>query len=223
MGLSSIPGRRTSPFVTNAHGKARFPKHTASASPLRTELSQLSPSSCQPSLSAKGSTVSRTSSLPSTPLDDIPEKLWPRVLRSATTPETSNPDLSIEEITSTRLSLDDQAILTSLPRSVDQKRGGPQSAVTRTRIASIWGDNGGRLKKMTKRLKRLPNGIFTRKDRTTLDLSNGPQGRPKTPSPMLPQTHVAAQPCPLATPLAVTDQPHSDRLNKPMLLVCTPR
>ncbi|KIW70492.1 hypothetical protein PV04_02756 [Phialophora macrospora] len=152
--------------VPRDKGKAVLTKRMLSASPLRTiDTNRMSPGKARPVLSATASIASRTSSLPATPLDEIPENLWPRVLRTATTPEASTPELSIDEITSTRLSLDDQAILTTLPKNGDRKEGQTYRAVSRSTFGSMWEENNSRFKKMTKKLKNIPSGLFTRKDR----------------------------------------------------------
>ncbi|KIW81487.1 hypothetical protein Z517_04512 [Fonsecaea pedrosoi CBS 271.37] len=137
-----------------------------SASPLRmVDTNTCSTSPARPVLSARASVTSRTSSIPVTPLDDIPEKLWPRVIRTTTAAEISNPELSIDEITSTKLSLDDQAILTNVPRESSRKETQSRKLVKKVAFGGIWGENNDRLKKMTKRLKKIPNGLFARKER----------------------------------------------------------
>lgn len=82
----------------------------------------------------------------------------------SSTPETTGPELSIDEITSTRLSLDDQDILTNLPEESDLKETHSRKLVLKTALSSVWGEHSDKLKRMTKRLKKLPNGIFARRD-----------------------------------------------------------
>ncbi|OAL39883.1 hypothetical protein AYO20_00795 [Fonsecaea nubica] len=144
-----------------------------SASPLRTvDTNTCSTSPARPALSARASVTSRTSSIPITPLDDIPESLWPRVIRTTTAAEISNPELSIDEITSTKLSLDDQAILTNVPRESSRKETQSRRLVKKVAFGGIWGENNDRLKKMTKRLKKIPNGLFTQPSLPPLELTS---------------------------------------------------
>jgi hypothetical protein len=134
----------------------------------------------------------------------------------------SNPDLSIDEITSTRLSLDDQAILTSLPKNVNPKQGGTRNDGGRTGIGSLWEDNSGRLRKMTKRLKTLPNGLFARKDRESSHPSSEADDHPDTSESTLPQPELAANSCPSTTPAATPDNVDSARVSTMPPLVCGP-
>ncbi|OAG41993.1 hypothetical protein AYO21_03728 [Fonsecaea monophora] len=144
-----------------------------SASPLRMmDTNTCSTSPARPVLSARASVTSRTSSIPVTPLDDIPEKLWPRVIRTTTAAEISNPELSIDEITSTKLSLDDQAILTNVPRESSRKETQSRKLVKKVAFGGIWGENNDRLKKMTKRLKKIPNGLFAQPSLPPLELTS---------------------------------------------------
>ncbi|OQV06336.1 hypothetical protein CLAIMM_10916 [Cladophialophora immunda] len=155
-----------------------------------------SPPPVRPVLSARASITSRTSSIPTTPLDDIPEKLWPRVLRATTATETTNPDLSIDEITSTRLSLDDQAILTNIPREGSRREAQSRKLIMKVAIGGIWGENNDRLKKMTKRLKKIPNGLFTRKERGSLETLAPPTSHSQpVPEPSLPPLELTTELC----------------------------
>ncbi|KAJ9616763.1 hypothetical protein H2200_000482 [Cladophialophora chaetospira] len=154
----------------------------------------MSPPLKRPVLSTTASIASGTSSLPATPLDDIPRNLWSRVLSSASSPETSTPELSIDEITSTRLSLDDQAILTSLPRESDRKEAQTHRLLMRTAFGNMWGENNGRFKKMTKRLRNIPSGLFTRKDRRTREVTTPATTHPvSTSDSVLPQLELTTE------------------------------
>lgn len=167
----STSSRTTQHGIGYDKDKTVLAKRMASASPLRTvDANRMSPIRNRPLLSATASIASGTSSLPVTPLDDISQNLWPRVLCSASTHGTSTPELSIDEITSTRLSLDDHAILTNLPRDGDQKEAQARRLLMRKAFGNMWGENSGRLKKMTKRLRNIPSGLFTRKDRRSGDV-----------------------------------------------------
>ncbi|OAL29373.1 hypothetical protein AYO22_02267 [Fonsecaea multimorphosa] len=169
----------------------------ASASPLRTMATNTcSPPLVRPVLSTRASTTSRTSSIPSTPLDEIPEKLWPRVLRTTTATETSNPELSIDEITSTRLSLDDQAILTNMPRESSRKEARSRKLAMKMGFGGMWGENNDRLKKMTKRLRKIPTGLFARKERGSLETLAHPTSHAQpVPGPSLPQLDLPTELC----------------------------
>lgn len=57
------------------------------------------------------SIVNSSQSLPSSPLDNIPSKLYARFPRFSMTTEPSQPDLSIEDVTSTRFSIDEEGII----------------------------------------------------------------------------------------------------------------
>jgi hypothetical protein len=201
-------------------GKAVLTKRMLSASPLRTiDTNRMSPAKARPVLSATASITSRTSSLPATPLDEIPETLWPRVLRTATTPEASTPELSIDEITSTRLSLDDQAILTTLPKNGDRKEGQARRAVSRTTFGSMWGENNSRLKKMTKKLKNIPSGLFSRKDRRSRETLTPATTRTNpSPEPSLPQLELTTE---LYIPTTRTSSNSGNSTHsRPVPLVC---
>lgn len=167
-------------------GRRRSTRQTSSASPL-SRTGHSSSESHRPALSAKRSTTSRSSSQPSTPLDGIPETLWEHVLRPSPIPDTGNPDFSIEEITSTRLSIDDQAILESLAE--DQ-------VVTKKGVTDIWEDRGDRLKQLTKRFKDLPNGFFTLKGRRRPPASSPTSSPcPHVSEPFLQQPELTTELC----------------------------
>jgi hypothetical protein len=61
------------------------------------------------------STIRSSQSLPPSPLDNIPSKLYDRFPRFSMTTEASQPDLSIEDVTSTRFSIDEEGII-AMPR-----------------------------------------------------------------------------------------------------------
>jgi hypothetical protein len=105
------------------------------------------------------SAASRASTLVSSPLDNVPERLWNRVLRTSSA-TTTVPHLSIDDITSTRLSLDEHAILYSSPNSTS--RNG-----TSRRANSVQKAFGDGFKSLRKKIKRFPGSIF-------LNASRGP-------------------------------------------------
>ncbi|KIW89963.1 uncharacterized protein Z519_09393 [Cladophialophora bantiana CBS 173.52] len=167
----------------------------ASASPLRTvDTNTCSPPRVRPVLSTRTSINSRASSIPTTPLDGIPGELWPRILRTSAAAETSNPELSVDEITSTRLSLDDQAILANTPREGSRKEALSRKLVIRMAFGGMWGENSDRLKRMTKRLKNIPNGLFTRK-RSLETLPTPTTLSQPLPEPTLPQLELTTELC----------------------------
>lgn len=193
-GFLSIPCRR--PHPPALRNTTQLMKQMKPMSTLR-KTGQLSPDLQRPSLRTRCSTTSGASSVPSTPLDEIPKPLWPRtVIRTASTPEASHPDLSIDEITSTKLSLDDEAFLTSLPYDVHCKHGKTWNFGVKKGIADIWEGNSGRLKKMTKSLRQLPNGFFARKDRASTSAAQSVcLTRPFTSEPTLPQPELVTESC----------------------------
>ncbi|KAK5207409.1 hypothetical protein LTR41_006978 [Exophiala xenobiotica] len=180
---------------------------------------QLSPELRRPSLRIRRSTTSGASSVPSTPLDEIPKPLWPRtVIRTSSTPEASNPELSIDEITSTKLSLDDEAFLTSLPYDEHYKHGKTWNFGVKKGIADIWEDNSGRLKKMTKTLRQLPNGFFARKDRASTSAAQSVcLTRPFTSEPTLPQQELMTESCVPQSMDPTGDQEHEGLNSEPLL------
>ncbi|KAK7888486.1 hypothetical protein LTR67_008832 [Exophiala xenobiotica] len=181
---------------------------------------QLSPELRRPSLRIRRSTTSGASSVPSTPLDEIPKPLWPRtVIRTSSTPEASNPELSIDEITSTKLSLDDEAFLTSLPDDEHYKHGKTWNFGVKKGIADIWEDNSGRLKKMTKTLRQLPNGFFARKDRASTSAAQSVcLTRPFTSEPTLPQQELMTESCVPQSMDPTGDQEHEGLNSEPLLM-----
>ncbi|KAL2435101.1 hypothetical protein ABEF95_013191 [Exophiala dermatitidis] len=184
------PSRCCSPETNTCNGRPLFSNSMASVSPLQqAERRGDSPLPKQPALRVRGSAASRNSSLPTSPLDDIPEQLWPRVLRTTGTPETSHPDLSLDELTSTRLSVDDENILTSLPREDNRSSRDVGSPAERKGFSGLWRDNSDRLKKMSRRLRRLPADLFPRGDRRLVDVtSEAPNLQSDTSEPKLPSS-----------------------------------
>jgi hypothetical protein len=66
---------------------------------------------------------SRACSLPASPLDAIDPSLYPRFPRFSITTESSHPDLSADEVTSTRLSLDEEGIVATPRSSITNNTG----------------------------------------------------------------------------------------------------
>ena len=163
------PAGKSDEDVKHHSIKAALPEHTTSSSPLRNvDTNRISPRKARPVLrSATNSVASRASSVHTNGLDDIPEERWARIasIRTANTPEISNPDLSIEEITSTKLSLDDQAILADLPNETSRKEAQFRQFFAKTTIDNKSQENENRFKKMTRKIKKIPSGLFNRRDR----------------------------------------------------------
>ncbi|KAJ9638115.1 hypothetical protein H2204_004426 [Knufia peltigerae] len=192
---SAVPHRQLHPHPTDRRNGANFPKYTIATSPLSKEIPQPSPESHRPSLRARDSVTSRASSVPSTPLDDIPRPLWDRTfIRTAITPEATNPDLSIEEITSTKLSLDDEEFLTSLPNSENNKQAKLRRSCGRKGIMDLFEDNSGRWKKMRRTLRKIPNDLFARKSRPSTPATGQISlDRPTTNESVLPEADLLTE------------------------------
>jgi hypothetical protein len=195
----------------------------ASPSPLRNlDTNRVSPVKNRPVLrSSANSIASRSSSIPPNALDEIPEEKWARMasIRTANTPEISNPDLSIDEITSTKLSLDDQAILADLPQELERKETQARRFLARTLLGDKSKENNGRFKRMTSRIKKIPSGLFNRKDRRWRETSSPTATQATSPSqPSLPQLNLTTELCipDPCTTLKDANTPES----KPTPLVC---
>ncbi|KAI1609213.1 hypothetical protein EDD37DRAFT_142962 [Exophiala viscosa] len=216
---STVTGPRLHSTPDNTPNTGRFTNQVVPGSSVRSlrKPVRLSKNPRRPALSATESTLSGSSTLPSTPLDDIPETLWPQcVIRTSSTPETSDPDLStdlsMEEITSTRLSVDEQEILTTLPEDVPKKGWTSGKRITRRGITDIWEDQGDRLKQLTQRLKDLPNGFLTLRGRGSPPASDKAGSlRPRISVPMLPRPEITTELC-IPTPPDSTDGKKDDRL-----------
>ncbi|KIV81618.1 hypothetical protein PV11_03789 [Exophiala sideris] len=200
---TTVTGPRSQSTPDNIHDNGRFTNHVVPASSVRTlrKPVRLSKHPRRPDLSARESTLSGPSTLPVTPLDDIPETLWPHcVIRTSSTPETHDPDitpdLSIEEITSTRLSVDEQEIVTRLPEDVPKKGWASGKFTTKKGIMDIWEDQGDRLKQFTQRLKDLPSGFLTLRGRGSPPASDeAGSPRPRISVPMLPRPELTTELC----------------------------
>ncbi|KIW18911.1 hypothetical protein PV08_03200 [Exophiala spinifera] len=216
----SVPNHPLRSLPTNIHNGARFPKRTIAASPLSKEIPQLSPESQRPSLRARNSVTSRASSVPSTPLDDIPRPLWERTfIRTATTPEATSPELSIEEITSTKLSLDDEEFLTSLPDSENYKQAKLGISCARKCTVDIGEDRPGRWKKMRRTLRKIPNDLFAWKSRPSTPVKRELcVDHPATTESLLPEPELLTESC-VPPPAKSTDVQEPDKeIVEPLVL-----
>lgn len=218
----AVPNRRPYPPSTDRRNGARFTKHTIAASPLSKEIPQLSPESHRPSLCARDSVTSRASSVPSTPFDEIPRPLWERTfIRTATTPEAATPDLSIEEITSTRLSLDDEEFFTSLPNG-ENKQAKLGRFYSGKAFMEIWEDRSGRWKKMRRTLRKIPNGLFARKSRPSTPVEEEISlERPATTDTVLPEVDLVTESCVPQLAKSMVAQ-ELEKENIEPLVVCVP-
>lgn len=118
------------------------------------------------------SAASRPSTLVSSPLDNVPQRLWDRVLRTSSATETTHPYLSLDEITSTRLSLDEHAILSSSP-NISSRQGTSRRASS---VQKVFGDG---FKSLRKKIKRFPGSVFLNASRdppASLATNSGQQG-----------------------------------------------
>jgi len=130
-------------------------------------------------LVATPSAASRASTLVTSPLDEVPERLWDRVLRTSSATETTNPYLSIDDITSTRLSLDEHAILSS-PLNSPNRFGASR------RVSSMQKAVGNGLKSLGRKIKRLPGSIFPNASKGPPSLPTADSIRPRS---MFPDSH----------------------------------
>ncbi len=106
----------------------------------------------------------RTSKLPASPLDSINPSLYPRFPRFSITTESSHPDLSADEVTSTRISTDEEGIVatrrssnTSNTRS--SKRHKLQITLHRAMSTPTIG-----LRRLGNRIKRAPSTLLARRN-----------------------------------------------------------
>ena len=208
--------------LRNLNPNRTSPVRRRASSPLKNvDTNKSSPVRCRPILrSATNSVGSRASSVPTNVLDDIPEEKWSRVMPTASTPETSTPELSIDEITSTKLSLDEQAILGHPPKEHNCKETMSHGG-RRTAFGHMWEDNSGRLKKMTKKLKKLPSGFFTRKEHRLHETFTSTTAQPiPAQEPSLPQLDLTTELCIPSTSTPPDSAPSAN--NKPLMLVCVP-
>lgn len=107
------------------------------------------------------------------PLDTIPPNLYLRFPRFSTTTETSSPDLSTEEVISTRLSIDEHAMVqASDSPSVSSETGGKRQRLQGVLHRAISTPSLG-YQMMRDRLRRAPSSTLSGK---TLR-----QGRTPTP------------------------------------------
>ena len=126
---SSLGGTRCSD--DNAYfGRAQrtpYPDTSSDETTLARSITNSSGRSCRQyqTIPRTESTSSASQTLPPSPLDNIPSSLYTRFPRFSMTTEISQPDLSIEDVTSTRFSVDEEGIV-AIPFSSDLDRERPK-------------------------------------------------------------------------------------------------
>lgn len=105
----------------------------------------------------------RTSKLPASPLDSINPSLYPRFPRFSITTESSHPDLSADEVTSTRISTDEEGIVatrraSNTSHSRSSKRQKLQITLHRAMSTPAIG-----LRRFGNRIKRAPSTLLSRR------------------------------------------------------------
>lgn len=128
-----------------------------------TTSSSRSPSQRPDSISSIQSESTSSQSLPPSPLDNIPPRLHARFPRFSTTTEISQPDLSIEDVISTRFSVDEEGII-AIPCNRDFKRQSRQSGRFHRTIKKAISQQAVFLKKASVEARRIPSnwGLVSR-------------------------------------------------------------
>lgn len=105
------------------------------------------------------STTNSLQSLPPSPLDNIPSNLYARFPRFSMVTENSQPDLSIEDVTSTRFSVDEEGIV-AIPYSsgLDSQKSKRPSKIHRT-IRKAMSHQTMFLKRARVGVKRMPSTL----------------------------------------------------------------
>ena len=95
------------------------------------------------------------------PLDKIPSNLYTRFPRFDTTTENSSPDLSTEEVTSTRLSVDEHAMMEApLSKTVPSEGSGRRQRV-QTALHKAISTPTLSLRRVKNRLRRAPSSTLS--------------------------------------------------------------
>jgi hypothetical protein len=95
------------------------------------------------------------------PLDTIPSSLYPRFPRFSTTTENSTPDLSAEEVTSTRLSIDEHDIMqTPQPTATSSEADGKRRKMN-TALHKAISTPSLSLRQVRDRLRRAPSSTLS--------------------------------------------------------------
>jgi hypothetical protein len=102
----------------------------------------------------------RACKLPASPLDSISPSLYPRFPRFSITTESSHPDLSTDEVTSTRISLDEEGIVAT-PRSSDtSKIGSSKRQKLQITLQRAVSSPTLSLRRISERIKRAPGNLL---------------------------------------------------------------
>lgn len=106
---------------------------------------------------------SRAGRLPSSPLDSIDPSLYPRFPRFSITTESSHPDLSTDEVTSTKISLDEEGMVatrrsTNISNTTSNKRQKLHITLQRAVSNPSLG-----LRRFGDRIKRVPSILLSRR------------------------------------------------------------
>ena len=164
---SSLAGTRTS--HENNHfvrpPRTPYPDTCSNESTLAhsTTSSSRSPSQLPDRIPSTQSESTSSQSLPPSPLDNIPPRLHARFPRFSTTTEISQPDLSIEDVTSTRFSVDEEGII-AIPYNSDFKRQSKHSGRFHRTIKIAISQQTMFLKKARVEVRRIPSnwGLVSR-------------------------------------------------------------
>ncbi len=106
---------------------------------------------------------SRTSKLPASPLDSISPSLYPRFPRFSITTESSHPDLSTDEVTSTRISTDEEGIVaTRRSSNISNSRSSRSQKLQGTLHRAMSTPSVG-LTRLGNRIKRAPSTLLHRR------------------------------------------------------------
>lgn len=100
----------------------------------------------------------RPSKLPASPLDSINPSLYPRFPRFSITTESSHPELSTDEVTSTKISTDEEGIVAARRSPNTSKRQKLQTTLHRAMSTPTIG-----LRRLGNRIKRAPSTLLPRR------------------------------------------------------------
>jgi hypothetical protein len=109
-------------------GDTRFPltRRATTAAPLRPlDSNRMSTAMNEPKLNARASTLTTASNHSTHPLDDVPFRYWPRIMQTATTPQSSitpaRSNMTYEQLTERRYSEDEKELVAESQRKTHYK------------------------------------------------------------------------------------------------------
>ena len=111
------------------------------------------------------SAITSTSMFPSSPLDDIDPSLWRRFPRFSTATEASQPDLSYDEVTSTRFSVDEEGIIDIFTKPGQEGLPRRHSKIRRG-LSRALSNSSTRIKHMSQRLRKVPSNLHPRRSQS---------------------------------------------------------